>query len=668
MPPVEEEKPESIALKKILVEKCLHVKERVSPKETVLDIQTVKPHEFKISLETADGILKPEGDKQEKVPLKYFILAPEEETPEMTSIVSRETTLRGEKIEVEIDNITYTKDEPPLHDEELKLISIAPEHAERGSGEEKGNEIKLVVHREGAVEKVSGKFDVFHEGKIPVHEKEKEIASNYMHKHIPREPYEPQDQKRLLGKERKSKISLQTEEYPNKDKTSFAKDITEAGIAETPLLRSEEETRDFTVEKSEVPLGESMKEHGIQNKTQWMKKSDTTIAEIPINKILNKEAKKMDIIQDDEKDENLIFTSAELHSLDLSKETEPPLTKDFDREHPTEDEEVPREKDYINYEPSVFKAEVVEWKAGEKKFAEEGEAHYEESSGQLLTEKALLTDKKLGKNTIPEKGDKTTFSTHLKKDKIRQSNAPEKLPVEKEEFDIVITGKGMEDEVSIGEHEKEVKDQIADRSESVKKVLIQPPGTQDKKQFQEAHISQDEGKETAALKSSKDKTEENKLSFKMEEVKLLGKDFPVTEGTSDEKISAKHGIGKSTSVAMKKEKGKLSDKIPSSKGIPANGEVTYSSTIGKIITPKKAEREKEYQKSEPAHVAEQVSRLSSENKNLDAPGESHEVLDVPAKTHAKRGEEDRCQILPRSACTICFRRIPFAIVMFVFVL
>ncbi|XP_009575190.1 PREDICTED: uncharacterized protein LOC104076136 [Fulmarus glacialis] len=661
MPPVEEEKLESIVLKKILVEKRLHEKERVSPKEPVLDIQTVEPLEFKIPLETADGILKPVRDEQEKVALKYFVLAPEEE-PEMTPIVSRKTTLTGEKIEVAIDHITYAKDEQPLPDEELKLISIAPEHVERDSGEEKGDKVKLVVHREGAVEKVSDKFSILHEGKIPVHEKEEEIESTYVPKHIPRDPYEPRDQKRLLRKERKSKMSLQPEEFPIKDKTSFVKDITEAGIAETLLLRSEEERGGFTLEKSEVPLGESMKEHGIQNKTQWMKKSGTTVADIATAKILNKEEKKIEITQDDEKDENLDFTLAELHSLDLSEETKPALRKDV------EDEEVPREKAYIIFKPSVLKPEVVERKAREKYSAEEGEVHYEESSGQLLTEKALLSDKKTGKKIIPEKEEKTTFSTQLKKDKVRQSNALEKLPVEKAEFDTVITGEGMEGEVSIGEHENRAKGEIVDRSESVKEVPIQPPGSQDKKQFQEVHTIQDECKETPALKSSKDKTEEKKSSLTVEEVKLSGKEVPVTEGTSDEKTSAKYGIGKSTSVTMKKEKGKLSDKIPSSKGIPANGEVSYSSSIGKIITPKKAEGEKEYRKSEPAHMIEQASRLSTENRNLDALGESREVLDVPAKSHAKRGEEDCCQILLRSACTICFRRIPFAIVMFVFVL
>nr|XP_009925755.1 PREDICTED: uncharacterized protein LOC104323678 [Haliaeetus albicilla] len=665
MPPVEEEKPESIVLKKILVEKHLHVKERVSPKETVLDVQTAEPLEFKISLETADGILKPEGEEQEKVALKYFILAPEEEEPEMAPIVSRKTTLTGEKIEVAIDHITYAKDELPLPDEELKWISIVSEHAEKDSGEEKGDEIKSLVHGEGAVKKVSDKFSVLHEGKIPVHKKEEEIESTYVPKHIPREPYEPRDQKRLLGKGRNSKISLQHEEFSIKDKTSFVKDITEAGIAETPLLRTEEERGVFTLEKSEVPLGESMKEHGIQNKIQWIKKSGTTVAEIPIDKILNKEERKMEIIQDDEKDENLDFTSAELHSLDLSEETEAALRKDADLEHPTEDEEVPREKAYIIFKPSVLKPVVVERNAGEKYSADE-EVHYEEGSGQLLTGKALLSDKKTGKKVILEKEEKTTFSTHLKKDKIRQSNAPEKLPVEKEEFGTVITEEGMEGEVSIGEHEKGVKDEIVDRSESVKKVPIQPPGSQEKKQFQEVCTIQDECKETPALKSSKDKTEEKKYSLTVEEVTLSGKELPVTESISDEKTSAKHGIGKSTSVTMKKEKGKLSDKIPSAKGIPANGEVTYSSSIGKIITPKKAEREKEYKKSELAHVTEQASRPSSENRKLDAPGESHEVLDVPAKSHAKRGEEDRCQILPRSACTICFRRIPFAIVMFLF--
>jgi len=637
MPPVEEEKPESVVLKKILVEKQLHVDEKTSPRATVLDIQTVEPLEFKISLETADRIRKPEGDKQEKVAFKYFILAPEEEEPETAPTVSRKTTLTGEKIEVAIDHKTYARDGPP--EEELKLISVSSEHVERHSREEMEDEIKLVFHREGAVEKISDKFNVLHKGKIPVHEKEEEIESTYVSKHIPREPYEPRDQKRLLGKERKSKISLQPEEFLIKDKTSFVKDITETGIAETPLIRSEEERGGFTLEQSEVHFGESMNECGIQNKTQWMKKSSTTVAEIPVDKILNKEAKKREIIQDDKKDENLDFTSAELHSLDLSEETEPPLRKEADLENPTEDEEVPREKASIIFKPSVLKPKVVERKVREKYSAEE-EVHYEESSEQLFTEKALVSDKKTGKKTIPEQEEKTTLSTPLKKDKIRQSDATEKLPVEKEEFDIVVTAEGMEGEVSIGEYKKGVEDKIVDRSESVKKVPFLPPGSQDKIQFQEVHSIQDERKEMPALKSGQDETEENK-SLTVEEVELLGKELPVTEGTSDKKTSAGHDIGKSTSVTMKKEKGKLSGKIPSSKGIHANGGVTYSSSIGKTITPKKAG-----EKSEPARVIEQTSRLSSENQNLDTPGESREFLDVPVKSHAKRGEEDCHQILP----------------------
>lgn len=628
-----------------MVEKHLHVKEKVSPKETVLDIQEVEPLEYKISLETVDGILKPEVDEEEKVAFKYFILAPEEEEPEMTPIVLSKTALTGEKMEVAANHITYAKDEPLLPDEELTLISMASEHMERDSGEEKGDEIKLVVHREGAVEKVSDKFGVLHEGKIPVREKEEEIESVYVPKHIPRQPREPRDQKRLLGKERKSKISLQPEEFPIKDETSFVKDTTEAGIAETPLLRSEERGG-FTPEESEVPLRESTKEHGIQNKTQWMKKSGTTVAEIPIDKMLNKEAKKIEIIQDYEKDENLDFTSAELHSLGLSEETEPVLRKDVDLEHPAEDEEVPRGKAYTIFKPSVLKSEIVERKAREKYSAEEGEVHYEECLGQLLTEKALLSDKKTGKKIIPEKEEKTTFSTHFKKGKIRQSNAPEKLPVEKEEFHTLITEGGMKGEDSIGEHAKGIKDEIVGRSESAEEVTIQPPQSQDEKQFQEVHTIQDERKETPALKSSKDKTEEKRSSLTVEELMLSGKELPVTEGISDEKTSPKHDTGKSTSVTMKKEKGKLSDEIPSSKGIPANGEVSYSSSIGKIITPKKDEGEKGYQKSEPAHVTEQDGTPLSENRNLDASGESCQVRDVPAKSRAKRGEEDLCQILP----------------------
>lgn len=636
MPSVKEEKPESIVLKKSLVEKHLHVKERVSPEETVLDIQIVEPLEFKFSLETADGILKPEGDEQEKVALEG---EPEEEESEMTPTVSRKSTLTGEKTEVAIDHITYAKDEPPLTDEELKFSTIASEHAERDSGEEKEDDIKLIVHREGAVERVSDKFSVLQRNKrkVPVHEKEEEIVSTYIRKHTPRQPYEPRDS---LGKERKSKVILQAEEFPIKDKNSFIKDIAEAGRADTPLLKIEEERGGFTVEKSEVALGESMKEHGIQSNTQWMKKSDTTTTEIPVGKILNKEAKKMEIIQDG--DENIGVASAELHSLVLYEETELALRKDIDLEHPTEDKEVPREKVYIGLKPSVLKPEVVESKA---KYSAEEEVHYEEGSGQVLAEKALLVDKKTGKKIIPEKGEKTTFSTHLKKGNIRQSNTPEKLTVEKEEFDTVITGKGMEGGVSMGEREKGVKGEIVDGSESVKEVPTQPPGIQDKKQFQEVDTIQCEDKKTLAPKSSKDKTEEKSLA--VEEVKLSGKELGVPGNTSDEKTSAKHGTGKGTSVTMKKEKEKLSDKIPSSRRIPVNGEVTYSSSTDKNLTPKKAERGKEYRKSEHDHVIEQVSSLLSENRNLDAPGESREVLDVPAKSHAKRGEEDCYQILPQ---------------------
>lgn len=610
MPSVEEEKPESIVLKKILVEKSLHVKEKVSPKETV---PAIEPLEYKISLETADRILDSERDEQEKVSLKYFILASEEKEPEMTPVVSRKTTLTGEKLEVEMDHITYTKDELPLLGEEEKLISIASEHAERDSGEEKEGEIKLIVHREDAIEKISEKFSVLHEGKIPGHVKEEEIESTCGPK--PRKPYQPKDQKGLLGKEKKSKISLQPEKFHVKDKTSFLQDIVEAGIAETPQLRNENERGGFTPEKSDVSLGKSVKEHGIQSQIQRMKQSGSTVAEIPIDEFLNKEAKKMEDIQDDEKYKNLGFTSAEVDSLDLSEEAEPGLRKDVDLEHPTEDEEVPREKPDTIFKMSLLKSEIEETKAREK-YSAEKEVHYEEGLRQSLTEKALLSDKKTGKKVIPEKEEKAIFSTHLRKGKIRQSDAPEILPVEKQ-LDTVMT-EGLESEISVVEHEKGV------ISESIKKAAIQPPQSQDEKQFQEVHTIQDEHKETLAHESRKDRIEKKQS----------------TEGIADEKASPEHGLGKSTSGTTKKGKGKLSDESSSSKGILANGEDNYSSSIGKIITSKKAEGEKECQKSEPAHLTEQATRLSSENKNLDASGESCEVLDVPAKSRAKRGEED----------------------------
>lgn len=631
MPSVEEEKPESIVLKKILVEKSLHVKEKVSPKEIV---PAIEPLEYKISLETTGGMLNSETDEQDKVSLKYFILASEEEEREITPVVSGKTTLTGEKLEVEMDRIVYTKEELPLPDEEVKLISITAEHVDRDSGEEKEDEIKLVVHREDAIEKVLEKFSVLHEGKIPAHEKE-EIESTYVPKS--RKTYQPQDQKELVGKEKKSKKSLQPEKVHIKDKTPFVQDIIEAGIAETPQLRNENERGDFTPEKSEVPLGESMKGHDIKGKIQRMNQSGSTAPEIPVDKILNKEAKKMDDIQDGKKDENQDYTSAEVHSLDLSEEAQPELRKDVDLEHTVEDKEVPGEKPHTIFKPSVLKSEVVEMKAREK-YSTEKQVPYDEGLGQLLTEKALLSDKKTGKKITPEKEEKTVFTTHLKKGKIGQSNAPEILPVEIE-FDTVITG-GMEGEVSMGEHGKGV------ISESIKKVAIQPPQSQDEKQIQEVHTIQDEHKETVDHKSRKDEIEEKQS----------------TVGISDEKTSPEHSTGKSTSGTIKKEKGKLIDKLSSSKGILANGEDTYSSSVGKVITSKKAEGEKEYQKSEPAHLTEQATRLSSENKNLDALGESCEVLDVPAKSQAKRGEEDCCQILPRSACTICFRRVPPAIV------
>ncbi|XP_074404519.1 uncharacterized protein LOC141730449 [Zonotrichia albicollis] len=609
MPPVEEEKPESIVLKKISAEKSLHVKGKVSPKETV---PAIEPLEYKISVETAGEILNSETEEQEKVSLKYFVLASEEEEPGMTPVVSGKTALTGEKLKVEMDHhITYSKGELPLPDEEVKLISITSEQVERDSGEEKEDEIKLLVQKEDAIEKVSEKLSVLHEGEIPSHEKE-EIESTCVPK--PRKPDQPRDQKGLLGKEKKTKKGLQPEKFHIKDKTSFVQDIIEADIAETSQLRNENERGGFTQEKDEIPLSESMKGHGIQGNIQRLKQSGSTVPGIAIDRSLNKEAKKIEDIQGDEKDMNLDFTSAEVHSLDLSEETQPELRKDVDLEHPTEDEEVPGEKHHTVFKPSVVKSEEIEIKVREK-CSTEKEPHYEESLGQLLTEKALLSDKKTGKKILPEKEEKTIFSTHLKGE-IRLSNTPESLPVEKE-FDTVITG-GMESEVSTGEHQKGI------ICESVKKVAIQPPQSQDEKQIQEVHTIPDEHKETLANKSRKGKIEEKQS----------------TEGISDEKASPEHGIGKSTSGTMKKEKGKLIDKVSSSKGILANGEDTHSSSIGKAITSKKAEGEKEYQKSEPAHLTEQATRLESENKNLDAPGESHEALEVPAKSRAKRGEED----------------------------
>lgn len=651
MSPVEEDKTESIVLKKISVEKHIHVKERVSPKETVLDVQMVEPLELKISLETADGILNLERDDQ--VALKYFVLAPEGGEPEMTHTVSRKTpTPTGEKREVTIDHLIYEKDEPLLPDGELKLIYMSSEYEESDSREERGGGTTLAVHKERAIERVSDKSRVLQERKIPVHEKGEVTESIYVPKHILKEPYEPGDQKRLR-KGRKSKIRLQPEESPIKDETSFVKNITEAKITETPLIRSEE-SGGFTLEKSEVPLEESMKHSDIQKKTQQIKKYGTTVAEICIDKILSKEANKMETIQDDEK---MDLTSAELYSLELlNKTTEPALKKGVDLEYPTEEEEVPREKSYRIFEQSIPKPQIVEMKAGAKYSAQEGEpteVHYVEGS-EILTEKALLSDRKISKRITSENKDKTTFSTHLK-EKFRQSSAPEKLPVEKEEFDTVITGGGMEGEVSIGEHEKGVTDEIADRTESVKKAPIQPPKRQDKEQFHKVHTSPDESEEAPSLKGSKAKTEEKKDSLTVEEVKISGRELQGTEPTSDEKTAAKNGIRKSTSLSKKKEKENLPDKISSSKGISASETITHSSSIGKIITPKNVGK-KEYWKSEPTHMNEQASSLLSEGRNLDAPGESHEFLDVPAKSHAKRGEEDCCQILPQSAHIICFKR------------
>lgn len=662
MPPVEEDKSESIVLKKISVEKHIHVKERLSPKETVLDVQMVEPLELKISLETADEILKLERDDQ--AALKYFVQAPEGGEPEMTQTGSRKTpTPTGEKREVTMDHIIYEKDEPLLPDGELKLIYMSSEYEESDSREEKGGGTKLAVHKKHAIERVSDKSRVLQERKIPVHEKGEETESTSIPKRILREPYEPGYQNRLR-KGRKSKISLQPEESPIKDETLFVKSITETKITEIPLIRSEERGR-FTLEKSEVHLQESMKDSDIQKKTQQMKYG-TTVAEIPIDEILSKEANKMKTIQDDEK---MDLTSAEPYSLELyslellNKTTEPALKKGVDLEYPTE-EEIPREKSYRIFEQSIPKPQVVEMKAGAKYSAQEGEpteVHYAEVS-EILTEKALLSDRKISKKITSGNEDKTTFSTHLK-DKFRQSNAPEKLPVEKE-FDTVITGGGIEGEASIGEHEKGVTYEIADRTESVKKALIQPPKSQDKNQFHKVHTSPDDSEEAPALKGSKAKTEEEKDSLTVEEVKISRRQLQGTDPTSDEKTAAKNGIRKSTSLSKKKEKENVADKIPSSKGISASETITHSSSIDNIITPKNVGK-KEYWKSEPTHMNEQASSLLSEGRNLDAPGESHEFLDVPAKSHAKRGEEDCCQILPQSALTICFKRKYHFLVMFV---
>lgn len=660
MPPVEEDKTKSIVLKKISVEKHAHIKERVSPKETVLDVHMVEPLELKTLLETADGILKSEGCEQEQVPLKHFMLPPEGEELEMTHLISRTPTPTGETREVAVGHIIYEKNEPLLVDEKLQLICLSSEHEETVSREGKRDEAKLAVNEEGDIERVSDKSRLLEEREIPAHEKGGENESTYVPSLIPRGPFEPRDKKRFLRKERKPDISLQHEEPPIKDKISFVKSITEAEISDTPLLTSEEKRGEFTLEKSEVPPGESMKDRDMQKKAQQMKKSGPTIAEIPMYKILNKEAKKMEIIQDDEKDEKRDFISLDLHPLEFSDETtEPALKKDSDLEHPNEEKVVPRVKAHRDFEQCILNPRAVEIKTGEKYSAEEGEpieVHCEEGLETLLTEKALLSDKKPGRGIISEKKDKTIFSTHSKKDKFRQSNAPEELPIGKQEFDTMIIGEGMESEVSIGEHEKGVGDEIANRSESAKKVLIQLPRIQDKKLFQKLHTTQDESEKAPDVKSSKIKTEEKEAPLTVEEVKLSGRVLQEIEGISDEKPAAENDIRKSTSVTKKKEKEMLPGKITSGKGIPASGEITYSSSIGKIITPKKVEGGKEYWKSEPAHVIEQASSLLSDDRNLDASGESHQVLDVPTKPHAKRGEEDYCQILPQSACTICFKR------------
>lgn len=639
MPPVEEDKTESIVLKKISVEKHAHIKERVSPKESDLDIQMVEPLELKTLLETADGLLKSQGYEQEQVILKYFVLPPGEEL-EMTHLISRTPTPTGETKEIAMGHIIYEKNEPLLVNEELQLICVSSEHEEIVCREGKRDEAKLAVHEEGDIERISDKSRLLQEKEIPAHEKGGENESNYVPSLIPRRPFDPRDKKRFLRKERKSNISLQHEELPIKDKTSFVKIITQAEISDIPLLTSEEKRGEFTLEKSEILPGESTKDRGMQKKAQQMKKSGTTVAEIRMYKILNKEAKKMEIIQDHEKESD--------------ETTEPALKKDIDLEHLSEEKVVPKVKAHRVFEQYILCPQVVEMKTGEKYSAEEGEPielHCEEGLETLLTEKALLSDKKPDRRIVPEKKDKTIFSSHLKKDKFGQSNAPEELPVGKQEFDTVIIGEGMEREVPIGEYEKGVGDEIANRNESAKKVPIQPPRNQDKKLFQKLHTTQYESEKAPDVKSSKIKTEEKKAPLTVEEVKLSGGVLQEIEGISDEKPAAENDIRKSTSVTKKKEK----EMLPG-KGIPASGEITYSSSIGKIITPKKVEGGKEYWKSEPAHVIEQASSLLSDDRNLDASSESHQVLDVPAKPHAKRGEEDYCQILPQSACNICFKR------------
>lgn len=653
MPPVEEDKTESIVLRK----KHAHIKERVSPKETVLDVQMVEPFELKTLLETAGGLLKSERCEQEQVILKYFVLPPEGEELEMTHLISRTPTPTGETKEVAMGHVTYEKNEPLLVDEELQLICVSSEHEETVCREEKRDEAKLAVHEEGDIERVSDKSRLLQEREIPAYEKGGENESTYVPSLIPRGSFDPRDKKRFVRTERKSNVSLQHEEPPIKDKTSFVKTVTQAEISGNPLLTSEEKRGEFTLEKSEITPGESVKDHGMQKNAQQVKKSGTTVAEIPMYKILNKEAKKMEIVQDHENDEKRDFTSLNLHPLELSDETTEPALKE-DLEHLNEENVVSRVKAHRDFEQYVLYPQVVDMKTGEKYSAEEEpiELHYEEGLESLLTEKALLSDKKPGRRIISEKKDKTIFSSPLKKDKFRQSNAPEELPMGKQEFDTEIIGEGMEREVSIGEHEKGVGDEIANRNESAKKVPIQPPRNQDKKLFQKLHTAPYESEKAPDVKSSKIKTEEKKAPLTVEEVKLTGGALQEIEGISDEKTASENDFGKSTSVTKEKEKEMLPGRMTSGKGIPESKEITYSSSIGKIITPKKVEGGKEYWKSEPAHVIEQAGSLLSGDRNLDASGESHQVLDVPAKPHAKRGEEDYCQILPQSACTICFKR------------
>ncbi|XP_010217682.1 PREDICTED: uncharacterized protein LOC104572225 [Tinamus guttatus] len=608
MPPVEEEEIETIVLKKISVEKRLHVKEIASPKETILDIQTGEPLEIKISPKRVYGTQKPEGDEREKEDLKYFVMAPEGEELEMTHVDSRKSpTLTYEKEEAAIDHITYVKDKPLTPDEELESIYIASEHKERDSREENLGKTELVIHKEDVPERLLGKSRVPHKENIPVHEKEVVVESNSVHKYISPEPH---DQKSVLRKDRKSKIRLQPEEFPLKGKTSFVKDITDTGVAETSLLKNEEEGGCFTSERSEEVLGESVKKYDTEEKAHETEKSHTTVAGIPIDKILSNKVKKMEATQNNEKNEHLGLPLEKLDSFELPEETEPIMKKDVNLDHTADGTEPSRGKTRQIIKQSI-KPRLEEMQAGEKYSAVEGEpteAHYEEHSGPS------------------------------------QSTPHEKIPVEKE-FDTVITREGTESELSLGKYEKGAREEIADKFEPVKKVLIQPSRIHDKKQHQKVQLAlqatQDEREEPPALKNvSKVETEENKSPLSVEEAKVSGGELPGMEGTSDEKSIIKYGVGKIISV-NRKEKEKLSDKTPSSKESTAYGEVPCTSSIGKTITPKKVEDlnigKKEYQKSEPARVIEQASSLSGENLDLDEPGESQEVVDVPAKSHAKRG-------------------------------